>query len=160
MISLTPKQQTLLFQMVRRQTAPQRLVSRAQIILTLAQASDNQHVAQQLLLNRNTVSKWRCRWLANASRLLAAEEAGEVDSVLTQMIELLLTDAPRQGAPATFTPEEMTQIMALACEDPQVSQRPISHWTPRELADEAVKRGMVSQISPRSVGRFLKGGCD
>jgi transposase-like protein len=34
--------------------------------------------------------------------------------------------------------------------------RPVTHWTPRELADEAVKRKIVSSISPRHVGRFLK----
>jgi len=33
----------------------------------------------------------------------------------------------------------------------------VSTWTPRELADEAVKRGIVEQISPRTVERFLKG---
>jgi putative transposase len=48
--------------------------------------------------------------------------------------------------------------MALACEDPQATGRPVSHWSPRELADEAVHRGIVARISPRTVGRFLKGG--
>jgi hypothetical protein len=33
----------------------------------------------------------------------------------------------------------------------------VSTWTPRELADEAIKRGIVTQISPRTVERFLKG---
>jgi putative transposase len=49
------------------------------------------------------------------------------------------------------------QIMALACEKPEESARPVSDWTPRELADEAMKRGIVEQISPRTVERFLKG---
>jgi putative transposase len=48
--------------------------------------------------------------------------------------------------------------VALACEPPPGSDRPVSHWTPRELADEAVKRAIVPAISPRSVGRFLKRG--
>jgi putative transposase len=48
--------------------------------------------------------------------------------------------------------------VALACEPPDLSHRPISHWTPRELADEARKRGIVESISPRHVGRFLKSG--
>lgn len=45
--------------------------------------------------------------------------------------------------------------MALACESPEDSGRPISHWTPRELADETIKRGIVKTISPRHLGRFL-----
>jgi hypothetical protein len=48
--------------------------------------------------------------------------------------------------------------VALACEDPQATQQPFSHWTPTELAREAIQRGIVESISPRSVGRFLKGG--
>ena len=50
----------------------------------------------------------------------------------------------------------MVQIVALACETPQASEHPVSHWTPTELATEAVKRDIVKKISPPSVGRFLK----
>ena len=45
--------------------------------------------------------------------------------------------------------------MALACEKPEAVDLPVSSCTPRELADEAVKRGIVTQISPRTVERFL-----
>ena len=44
------------------------------------------------------------------------------------------------------------------CEPPDQSGRPLTHWTPRELADEAVERGIATSISVRQVGRFLKGG--
>ncbi len=49
------------------------------------------------------------------------------------------------------------QIMALACEQPMSVDVPVSTWTPRELATEAIKRGIVPSISPRTVERFLKG---
>lgn len=65
-------------------------------------------------------------------------------------------DEPRQGAPVKFTAQQVVQIMALACELPQASGLPISQWSGRELATEAVKRGIVETISPRSVERFLK----
>ena len=52
--------------------------------------------------------------------------------------------------------EQVVQIVAIACEECEKSDRPVSHWTPSELADEAIKRGIVEKISPRSVGRFLK----
>jgi putative transposase len=81
------------------------------------------------------------------------------DGQLRALIEAILADELRPGAPATFTPETLVQIIALACEDPQASSRPVSHWTPRELAEEAVRRGLVERISPRSVGRSLTGGC-
>lgn len=65
--------------------------------------------------------------------------------------------APRSGAPGTFTPEQIAQILAVACEDPAAdSQRPVSHWTPRELTDEVLKRRLVPAISVRHVGRILE----
>src|SRR5207249_986229 len=50
------------------------------------------------------------------------------------------------------------EIVAVACEAPTDSGRPVSHWTPREVAEEVRKRGIVETISTRSVGRFLKSG--
>lgn len=47
--------------------------------------------------------------------------------------------------------------MALAGETPGASERPVRRWTPRERADEAVTRGIVTAISPRPVGRCCNG---
>ena len=66
------------------------------------------------------------------------------------------SDRQRPGTTKSFTVEQVVKIVALACESPEKSERPVSHWTPSELADEAIKRGIVEKISPRSVGRFLK----
>ena len=77
---------------------------------------------------------------------------------LRQLIEGVLSDKFRPGTKAKLSVEQITLIVALACELPASSGSPISHWTPRELTQEAVKRGIVEQISPRSVGRFLKRG--
>jgi putative transposase len=57
--------------------------------------------------------------------------------------------------PATFTLEQITQLYALACAPPEQYGRPLSHWTPRELADEMVKQGIVERLSGRHVGRLL-----
>jgi putative transposase len=70
----------------------------------------------------------------------------------------LLGDRPRGGSPGKFTAEQVTQILAIACEEPEASGRPVTHWTPRELADEVIQRGIVESISPRQVGRSLKIG--
>jgi hypothetical protein len=67
-----------------------------------------------------------------------------------------LVDAPRSGAPATFTPEQICALVAMTCEKPEASQRPISHWSQREIAEEAMRRHLIPSISQRSVGRFLK----
>ena len=78
--------------------------------------------------------------------------------VLGQVIEEALSDDPRSGAPARFTPEQIVKMVAVACEKPEDSGRPISEWTPREIKEEVEKRGIVKTISVRSVGRFLKSG--
>ena len=69
-----------------------------------------------------------------------------------------LADAPRPGAPARITAEQVCRMVALACEAPSASGRPISQWTGREIADELVRRGIVEGISPRHAGRLLKKG--
>lgn len=149
-------QQYLLQRIVHRTTSAQRLVKRAQIILEALKGTSNSRIAQRLQIDYETVRRWRDRWHAAQSRLQAIEESGK-QKLVQQAIEVLLTDEQRPGAPATFTFEQFMQIMALACETPEASQRPVSSWTPRELADEAVKRSIVEQISPRTVERFLKG---
>jgi putative transposase len=157
-LRLSPRQHALLEQLARRQSCPQRLLRRVRIVLLAAAGANNEEIARRLSLNRGTVRTWRERWRAGVSRLEAAETETSDDRMLTEVIATLLADEPRPGAPATFTAEQIVQIIALACEDPQAAGRPVSHWTPRELADEAEQRGLVERISPRSVGRFLKGG--
>lgn len=142
---------------MRRQKSPQWLVLRARMILEASVNNNNEQVAFQLDSHRETVRTWRRRWLEAAPALEVAEAEGD-DKALADLIVKVLSDEPRPGTPATFTAEQVVQIVALACEDPSASGRPISHWTPRELAEEAIKRGIVESISPRSVGRFLKSG--
>lgn len=155
-LSVSSFQQQILLRMVHRTTSAQRLVKRGRIVLEAAQGTSNSKIAKDVQIDYGTVLRWRDRWHAAETRLQTIEATGK-PKLLNQAIEILLTDEQRPGTPATFTFEQFMQIMALACESPGESQRPVSTWTPRELADEAVKRGIVLAISPRTVGRFLKG---
>lgn len=155
-LHISPLQQELLRRMVQRTTSAQRLVKRGRIILEAAEGTSTTRIAQHQQVDYETVRRWRDRWHAAEARLQAIQATGK-PKLLSQAIEVLLTDEQRPGAPATFTFEQFMQIMALACETPASADRPVSAWTPRELADEAVKRGIVEQISPRTVERFLKG---
>jgi putative transposase len=157
-VQLTARQRACLEQIARRQTSPQRLVRRAKILLALETGANQCHVMRQLHLNRGTVQVWCRRWCALAPKLEQMEADESSDKALTTVIVEALTDHPRSGTPATFTPEQIVQIVAVACEDPGDSGRPVSHWTPREVAEEVRKRRMVETISTRSVGRFLKSG--
>ncbi len=78
---------------------------------------------------------------------------------MRKAVEKLLADLPRKGGKPTFTAEQQAAIIAIACEEPdEDSDRPISHWSQREIANEAQERGIVESISSRQVGRFLKSG--
>ena len=85
---------------------------------------------------------------------LALQPASLADLSLVER----LTDAPRPGKPARIPAEQVCPITALACETPVGSDRPISQWTSRELADEIKQRGIVDQISGRHAARLLKRG--
>jgi putative transposase len=115
-------------------------------------------VTRQMRRNRGTVHPGRQRWLALAPTLEPIEADGGHDTVLTTMVVEALTDHPRSGTPATLTAAQIVQMVAVACADPAESGRPVSHWTPREVAEEVRKRGLVETISTRSVGRFLQSG--
>ena len=156
-IEMTVRQGEILERLARRETSPQRLVRRCTIVLEAAGGANNEQIGRRLNLQRGTARTWRERWVDAAPGLLVAEEEGVDDKTLIELIEQVLADEPRSGAPGVFEPAQIVQIIAVACEDPQESGRPVTHWTPRELADEVIRRGIVESISPRSVGRFLKG---
>lgn len=125
---------------VRKRTSPQQQVLRARIILLASEGVGVHETMRRLGIARTTVQIWRRRW----------READEEDVVAR------LSDLPRSGAPATYSPEQVCAIVAIACERPEDCNRAMTHWTQRELAEEAVKRGIVQSLSPRAIGHFLK----
>jgi transposase len=109
-IHLSSLQHELLQRMVHRTTSAQRLVRRGHIVLEAAEGTSNTKIAQHQQVDYETVRRWRDRWCAAESRLQAIEAAGK-PKLLSQAIEVLLTDEQRPGAPATFTFEQFMQIM-------------------------------------------------
>jgi len=154
-VTLSTPQQLLLEALLRQTSCPQALALRVRIVLGAAAGQRNDALVQLLDCSRPTVRKWRRRW-AEAEAQLAAVEHHPRD--LRTLVATVLSDAPRSGAPGSFTAEQIIQIVNLACTPPPQVGRPIDAWTPRELADQAVKQGLVPAISARSVGRFLKRG--
>lgn len=156
-VIITERQQEILQAMTRESTCPQGLVQRAGMILDAFEGFSNEAIADRLGYERHAVGIWRRRW-ADAFESLVLVECCEGPTALRRAIDALLNDEPRSGSWGKFTPEQVTQILAVACEDPQECGRPVTHWSARELADEVKQRGIVASISPRQVGRFLKYG--
>jgi len=96
-------------------------------------------------LGVDRVREWRIRWIG-----LQAVSLSDLP------VEERLWDLPRPGRPSEISAQQICQVVAMACEKPK--ERPISHWTGREIADEVMRRGIVSKISPRHAAGVLKKG--
>jgi putative transposase len=154
-VVLTERQQEILQRWVRSRSCARGLALRAEIILLAFDREQNGPIADRLGCERHAVGIWRRRW-AEAFDTLVRIECLEGLPALAVAIEEVLSDAPRSGCPGTFTSEQIARIIAAACEPPEDSGRPVTHWTPTELAEEVVARKIVPSISARHVGRFLK----
>lgn len=146
-IELGAPERKELEKLVKRHTVGQQIALRGRIILAAGEGKNNSQIAREVGVSLDMVRLWRGRWL-----LLAPIKLEDV------RVEERLEDLPRSGAPARISADQRCRIEQLACEPPEQSERPITHWTNREIADEIMKRGIVEQISARHAGRLLKRG--
>lgn len=113
-IVLADAERQELAQLVRRHTTPQQIALRARIVLAAAEGANTCQIARQLVVSLDMVRRWRARWLL-------MQLASRDDVPLAER----LTDAPRPGAPRQITAEQECQILAMACEPPADSARPM-----------------------------------
>jgi putative transposase len=146
-IYLSDEERQGLEKLVKRHTTAQQIALRGRIVLAAAGGKPNVHIAKELSVTLDMVRLWRKRWLDL-----------QPISLDDLSVEERLQDLPRPGVPARINADQISQIVALACEKPEESQRPITHWTSHEIADEIMQRGIVEQISPRHAARLLKRG--
>jgi transposase len=131
--ALTDAEQAAIERLVHSRTAAARLVERARIIWHAAQGATVPTIAQQLHLHEQTVRLWVKRF--NAAGLGA------------------LQDAPRSGRPATYTPEDISVVIATALTKPDTLGLPFGAWTLDRLeaylnADchISIKRSRIDEI--------------
>ncbi|MFE1408734.1 IS630 family transposase [Streptomyces sp. NPDC058770] len=67
-----------------------------------------------------------------------------------------LADRKRTGHPARFTPMQVAEAKALACQLPAKAGIPLSRWSCPELAAELTARGITDAVSPSTVRRWLR----
>jgi len=123
--------------LVRQRSLPFAHRQRAQIVLLLQQdpTMSNPEIARRVGCHPNTVRYWRKVWATEGFRL------GEL---------------PRSGRPPTFTPTEVTQIKAVACELPATLGVPLSRFSLREIQNYVLEQDIVETISPATIGRILR----
>ncbi|MFP4441223.1 MAG: helix-turn-helix domain-containing protein [Chloroflexaceae bacterium] len=144
-VTLSDEERQELDTRIRRHTTSQQIAQRARIVVQAADGHTNGQIARNVGLDVDTVRRWRMRWIGM--------QAASLDDL---SVWDCLTDAPRPGRRATITLGQQCQIIALACELPETTGRPITQWTGRERADAIIARGILPTISPRHAGRLVK----
>src|SRR5882757_9017473 len=134
-VTLTAIQRRVLQRRAHGHTTPHRDKIRAEIVL-LAEADEaNSRIATRLGVTVDTVRTWRDRFAATG-----------LDG---------LGDKKRSGRPPRFTPVQIAEVTALACQLPAEANTPLSRWSCPELAREAVARGVDDALSASTVRRWL-----
>jgi transposase len=115
-------------QIARAHHAPYVQVQRAKMMLHLAEHPlvSNRELAELLGVHRNMVSKWRSRWAKG---------------------DIRLEDEPRSGCPPTFTPTQIAEIKAVACELPCTLDLPFSRLSLSEMQGYVIEQKVVPTIS-------------
>jgi transposase len=110
-LKLTGQEKDQLVEWTRRHKTSQALALRARIILACAQGENNSEVARRCGVIRQTVGKWRSRFLEH-----------RLDGLL---------DEPRPGAPRKHGDAKIEQLIATT-----LNERPVeaTHWSTRLLA--------------------------
>ncbi|MET8116982.1 IS630 family transposase [Streptomyces prasinus] len=113
-----------------------RLRCRAQIVLHAARGRSNARIAHETGLHLDTVRAWRGRFAHGGLSALA--------------------DRKRSGRPARFTPVQIAETKALACQSSAETGVPLSRWSCPELAAELTARGITDTVSASTVRRWLR----
>ncbi|MFV2104022.1 helix-turn-helix domain-containing protein [Micromonospora sp. LOL_024] len=113
-ITLTAAERRRLTVLAYSHTAGYQQVMRARIVCDAARGDSNAVIARRHEITVDTVRRWRDRF---AEQGLAG-----------------LADRPRSGRPARFTPVQVAEVKALACQLPAETGTPLSKWTCPDLA--------------------------
>ncbi|MEC3974367.1 IS630 family transposase [Amycolatopsis sp. H20-H5] len=134
-VIVTDATRWVLTRRARGQKTQHRDKVRAWIVLLAAQRWSNAAIAIEVGIGVDTMRTWRGRFAAQGL-------AG-------------LLDRARSGRPPRFSPVQVAQVKALACQLPVRAGVALSRWSCPELAREVVGQGIAEAISASTVWRWL-----
>jgi transposase len=124
-LELSDEERQVLVGWTRRRTTAQALALRSRIVLECAKGRSNSEVAASLSVSRETVRKWRSRFVRD-----------RVEG---------LTDEPRPGAPRKITDEQVEQVVTATLE--QKPPHNDTHWSTRSMATATgMSQSAISRI--------------
>ena len=113
-LTLTDEERDTLERWARRRTTAQAVALRARIVLASAAGKTNTAIARETRVKKQTIGKWRARFL-------------------TKRLDGLL-DEPRPGAPRKITDADVERVVTLTLES---RPRDATHWSTRSMAATA-----------------------
>jgi transposase len=123
-VTLTLEERETLMRWSQRPKTAQALAQRARIVLGCAAGETHTALARQLRLRKQTVGKWRARFLAT-----------RLDGLL---------DEPRPGAPRTITDGQVERVLTQTLE---TTPPDATHWSTRSLAKASgLSRSSIHRI--------------
>ena len=123
-VELTVQENNQLMEWTRRHKTSQSLALRARIILACAQGTSNLRAAERLRVTKQTVGKWRSRFIER-----------RLDGLL---------DEPRPGAPRKVDDAKIEQLIATTLNE---RPREATHWSTRLLASKLrISQSTVSRV--------------
>jgi len=133
-VRLSSVQRRKLLALVRTGRRKAREILYAHILLKSAAGWTDHHIAEAFEATTKTVQRTRLRYLAGG---LAAA----------------LQERKRSGQPLKLTRQQETLLVVLACSTPPAGHQ---RWTVRLLTAEAIKREIVTEVSPETIRQMLK----
>jgi transposase len=135
-LTLTAAERHRLKKMAYGHKTQHRARQRATVVLLASRGRGNARIAAETRLHVDSVRTWRGRFADGGLPALA--------------------DRKRSGRPARFTPVQVAEAKALACQLPAETGIPLSRWSCPELATELTARGITDSISASTVRRWLR----
>ena len=121
---LSEQERETLERWARRPKSAQALALRCRIVLAAAAGDSNEEIAARLACNRNTVGKWRGRFVER-----------RLDG---------LHDEPRPGKPRTISDEDVERVIVKTLEETPAAA---THWSTRSMAQATgMSQTAVSRI--------------
>jgi transposase len=125
---------------LRAGTTPQRELLRLRILLASQGAQTAEAIAREVGVSRSAVERWRSRFIA-----------GGLDA---------LADAPRPGRPSPLKPDQLMEVIAIACEplpgdDGSIPKNGRITRSIDDVVATAKERGVVESIGWGTVQRLL-----
>jgi transposase len=154
-LELNPQEIAVLTKIVKSKTLGVAVQERAQIVLAAAEGRTNQKIVDEFGFEKHRVSRWRNRWKELHTSWTQLDE--KLRPPLSEKLVLpWLADRKGRGKKPEITEQQKALILAVACEPPEKSGYPHTHWTDRLLAQEVVRRGIVETVSHVWIWNFLK----